>query len=595
MIEITFSGGIRMWKRIRERAVTIRFTLLLIVLLCWLLPTALLGGYMGSRVFASLQDKTEAALVTGAMQAQTLVLGNIDHVVSLAKAVVYDDEIRAAYQDYAGGRQSYETYYRLARGYLDRKFSREPFCARAFFIPADDPQNLIYTSRDYSDSVRFLQSDLAAALKACETIDTRCHLFSGESGCYLIKNLYDTRLSRYGALALGMNMDTIMAPAFDAAARWNSALALSLDDYKKGTFLSGQNETGLREYGSALCCTLKADAYDYAFRIEVQADKNAVYHEMFSFRRMMLWLMALLIPVCFLIMTFVRRRIVKPIALLSRASERIQNGEWGITVPMHGADELGKLGSAFSTMSLRLKEMIDRSYKEEIALRDARIQSMQSRINPHFLNNALEAINWQARIDKAENVAEMVETLSVLLNAALGRSERHLVPLREELFIADAYFYFARQRFGNKLKISRVVAPEADQAPIPRLTIQTLIENAVEHGIAPMGGGFIGLSALISDGFLVIAVVNSGAKLPECELARINGLLDDAAPSDGHLGVRNVQQRARLLFGPAAKLAFSQDAQGRTVATLKIPLPSKAQAQAIKDNHRQDVTAAPLV
>ena len=84
------------------------------------------------------------------------------------------------------------------------------------------------------------------------------------------------------------------------------------------------------------------------------------------------------------------------------------------------------LGVAFSEMSLRLKVLIEKSYKEEIALRDARIQALQSRINPHFINNALESINWQARLNGDQNVGEMVETLSVLLNASLDRNEQHL-------------------------------------------------------------------------------------------------------------------------------------------------------------------------
>ena len=139
------------------------------------------------------------------------------------------------------------------------------------------------------------------------------------------------------------------------------------------------------------------------------------------------------------------------IALLSEASHQIEAGELGVTVPMHGDDELGTLGKAFSNMSLRLEELIDRTYKEEIALRDARIQAMQSRINPHFINNALETINWQARIEGSETISAMVESLSVLLNAGMSRNDRRILSLREELETARAYFYFVGLRFGERL------------------------------------------------------------------------------------------------------------------------------------------------
>lgn len=107
-------------------------------------------------------------------------------------------------------------------------------------------------------------------------------------------------------------------------------------------------------------------------------------------------------------------------------------------MPMNGDDELGDLGRAFSNMSTRIAELIDKTYKEEIALRDARIQAMQSRINPHFINNVLESINWQARMEGSQSISAMVEALSVLLNASMARGDRHMVPLREEYDVAQA-------------------------------------------------------------------------------------------------------------------------------------------------------------
>ena len=135
--------------------------------------------------------------------------------------------------------------------------------------------------------------------------------------------------------------------------------------------------------------------------------------------------------------------------LLAKASSLIEAGELGVTVPMRGDDELGRLGKAFTSMSLRLEELIKKTYKEEIALRDARIQAMQSRINPHFINNALESINWEARIEGSETISAMVESLSVLLNASMSRNDRRIVTLKEELEVAKAYFYFVGLSYGD--------------------------------------------------------------------------------------------------------------------------------------------------
>ena len=252
------------------------------------------------------------------------------------------------------------------------------------------------------------------------------------------------------------------------------------------------------------------------------------------------------------------------------------DGELGVTVPMHGKDELGQLGVAFSSMSMQIRHLIDTAFKEEIALRDARIEAMQSRINPHFLNNALEMINWQARMDNNEAIAAMVEALSVLLNASMDRGNHRMVPLSQELSIADAYFYFVRLRFGDRLTIFKDVNPTLMHHMLPRMVIQTLLENAIEHGIAPAGGGRIRLNVFSDAAFLHVEVLNNGKQLTREDQERITALLNEEGPGEGHVGIRNVSQRLRLIYRGRARLHISQDNHGDTVATILIPLDKEA-------------------
>jgi len=561
-----------MLERLRKNVPTLRFTLLVIVLLCWLLPTVTLGLYMGTRVFSSLQEKTETALRTGAEYAQSMAVRNIDNVITLARDAVYDNELNTAVQDYEGGKSPYEDYYLLVRDYLDRKFSREQSCTFALFFRVDDLEKPIYTSQGYSAAVLFLQNAQKQALTLSEILDTHSRIFSYGQNAYLVRNLYNTQMERYGILVIGLKINAILEPILSNAAAWNSNCAISLDDTSIGTFIGVKDALGLKQYGDMLCYSQTVSIGDSTLHYQVQADRHTVYQEMDAFRLLMVWLFILFVPICISIMLFVNRRIVRPIAMLSEASDRIRSGELGIVVPMRGNDELGHLGVAFSEMSLRLKLLIDKSYKEEIALRDARIQALQSRINPHFINNALEAINWQARLNGDHNVGEMVETLSVLLNASLDRSEQHLVPLRHELNIVDAYFYFVGLQFGNRLTVQENIDDSLLDVPLPRLVVQTLIENAVEHGVAPAGGGRIELNIFSKEDQLVIEVMNNGKKLELDELAHLRAKLDDRQPADGHLGIRNVNQRLKLIFGERSGLTFDVDAHGNTIATIHQPL-----------------------
>lgn len=558
--------------RLRRKTPTLRFTLLVIVLLCWLLPTVTLGAYMGGRVLASLQGKTEAALLSGAEYAQTLAVSNIAATATLARDAVYDTDLSDAVQAYESGASPYEDYYLLVRNYLDRKYSREQSCTFALFYRAQDLSRAIYTSQGYSQAVLFTQNIQAQALALCETLDTRSRFIASPDGAYLVRNLHNARMQRYGVLVLGLDMDRLLRPILQNAAAWGSACAISLDDVAVGAFLGPAEETGLTEDGAMLRYTQSVTVGDSRLRYQIQADRHSVYREMDEFRLLMAWLLILFVPLCIAIMLFVNRRIVRPIAMLVGASDRIRQGELGVVVPMRSADELGRLGVAFSEMSLRLKELIDRSYREQIALRDARIQALQSRINPHFINNALEAINWQARLTGAQSVSEMVETLSVLLNASMDRNEQHLVPLREELGIVDAYLYFVGIQFGERLTVEKAVDAALLDTPLPRLVVQTLIENAVEHGVAPAGGGRIRLRVWRSGDALAIEVVNNGKPLTAAELTRIHAMLDGPASTDGHLGIRNVNLRLQLIYGEAAGLRIFINEQGETVAAILQPL-----------------------
>ena len=310
---------------------------------------------------------------------------------------------------------------------------------------------------------------------------------------------------------------------------------------------------------------------DYALRVALVIGRARLYGEIDAFRMLLTGLLALLVPIAAVIAWYVYRRITRPIAILSEASNRIEAGELGVTVPMRGDDELGNLGKAFSNMSLRLQELIDKTYKEEIALRDARIQAMQSRINPHFINNALETINWQARIEGSESISAMVESLSVLLNAGMSRNDRRMLSLREELETANAYFYFVGLRFGDALETRVDAAPEALDATLPALTIQPLLENAVEHGIAPAGGGEIVLRCARVDGALRIEVANSGQTATPEDMRRIEAALKGDSLGGSHLGLSNIATRLRLIYSDRATLRVHTDTPGWTRVEIEIP------------------------
>lgn len=563
--------GCRKVFRLRFRS--IRFQILAIVLVCYLVPTLVLGQYMGSVFFDDLRQKTEAALTSGAEHARTLTLQQIERAITLSKDATYDGELNELYSAAESGTLSHSECFRLARSYLERKYGREPLFTFAACFVNDKPDQLIYSRSGYREAQDYLTNVHQRVKRLGDTLDTRCLFLQEGEDLYLVRNLYNMQLERYGMLVLGVARELLTGEILRLGEMWDAQIDLRIGD--SGDLLldwAGMQEGLTAAPGSGeIAYTRRTYAQDYSLLMRMTVAEQRVYGEIHAFRRMIAGLLCLLIVVVCLILWYANRRLVKPIGILSRAAQRIEAGELGVTVPMRGHDELGDLGRTFSSMSIRLADLIEKTYKEEIALRDARIQAMQSRLNPHFINNALETINWQARIEGCDTVSAMVEALSVLLNASMARGDRRMVPLREEGEVARAYLYFVGLRFGERLTTKMEIAPEAMEVPLPLLTLPPLLENAVEHGIAPAGGGRIILRAGCVEEELLLEVRNTGRSMTRRDEERIDRALHGDTEKGQHLGLANIASRIRLIYGGAAQLSIRAEGEGETVVRLRLP------------------------
>lgn len=552
---------------------SIRMQLILIILICYLIPTLLLGQYMGSVLFADLREKTQTALTSSVEHASTLALQNIRKAIDLAEDATYDGELADVHTRHRAGSMNSAEFLRLSRNYIERKYSREELFTFAMFIPAEGMDMLAYNRAGYEAAMTYIQHMGSDTEALAAELDTRCLFLEKEGQVYLIRNLMDLRLERFGTLVLGVNMELLLRDVQELGSIWDGAVQVMLGRSGSTQLDWDSMSSGLAETPGEgrITYVVREKDRDYDFGLQLSVSRDRIYGEIVAFGHLMTGLAVLLIPILAAILLYMHRRIIKPISLLSQASHRIEEGELGVTVPMHGTDELGRLGSAFSQMSLRIQALIDKTYKEEIALRDAKIQAMQSRINPHFINNALETLNWQARLEGSESISGMVESLSVLLNAGMGRANRRMVTLNEEIELAQAYCYFVGLRFGDRLKVTTELSDGLMNAIVPLLTIQPLLENAVEHGIEPAGGGEIILRSMQAGNFLRLTVINSGQPPTEEGWQRIRQSLAGDNQNGQHFGLANISTRLQLIYGGRAAIRVESDEQMRTVVQLDIP------------------------
>jgi LytS/YehU family sensor histidine kinase len=201
-----------------------------------------------------------------------------------------------------------------------------------------------------------------------------------------------------------------------------------------------------------------------------------------------------------------------------------------------------------------------RSETMERLASEAELRALQAQINPHFLFNALNAL-YGTIPRHVEGARRAVSNLAEIFRYFL-QNDRSEIRLSEELKIIRAYMELEQLRLGDRLRVEIDVDASAEAVPIPPLSIQPLVENAVKHGVARRTGpGHVTLRIRRIAGVLRVEVRDSGG-----------GLL----PSDGShngVGLDNVRQRLRLAYGPESKLTIGVEA-GETVVSFEIPTSS---------------------
>ena len=183
-------------------------------------------------------------------------------------------------------------------------------------------------------------------------------------------------------------------------------------------------------------------------------DSSPLLNQFSSTQKLMLPILLGVLPLLVFAILAFYRHVSRPVNTMVGAAAIIEKGELGYQMPdVPTSAEFRYLFERFNSMSASMKDQFERSYNEQLALQDSRMKALQSQINPHFLNNTLEIINWEARMGGNLKVSRMIEALSTLLNAATARGGNPVTHLSEELAFVDAYLYIISVRMGKRLTV----------------------------------------------------------------------------------------------------------------------------------------------
>lgn len=241
------------------------------------------------------------------------------------------------------------------------------------------------------------------------------------------------------------------------------------------------------------------------------------------------------------------RKITDPIYDITKAMNKFENGEWPNKLEAKTEDELKYLITSFNKMIYNMKNLIEQIYKEEEENRKLELESMktqldllQSQINPHFIHNTLNTINYLAIKNNQVEIKELIQSFNSLLRQSISTSKK-LITLKEELTCTQNYLSIQKYRYGDIVKLVCNIPEELDNCLVPKLILQPLIENSLYHGIVPKGyAGTIRIDILPQKDFIRLRVIDDGV-----------GICKQKSSHKGFNGISldNINERLRLYFG----------------------------------------------
>jgi len=247
---------------------------------------------------------------------------------------------------------------------------------------------------------------------------------------------------------------------------------------------------------------------------------------------------------------YIPRSITKPLRKLNEVTRQVAEGNLAVRSDVQTGDEVGVLSDSMNTMIDKINALLEQVTTEQMRLRKAEFELLQSQINPHFLYNTLDAIIWLAEAGEQKKVVGMVGSLSEFFRTSLNRG-KDIIHIKEELLHVRSYLEIQQVRYQDILNYEINVPEELGNYLIPKITIQPLVENALYHGIKnKRGSGKIVLRGRKEENRLVLEVEDDGIGISKERLWQVkDGIQRKILTGKDIYGLYNVNERIRLNFG----------------------------------------------
>lgn len=265
--------------------------------------------------------------------------------------------------------------------------------------------------------------------------------------------------------------------------------------------------------------------------------------------------------------------ITKRISNLIKQMNRVKDGDLDIRTLQHGKDEVGQLSSTFNYMVLQMGHFIEEQNRMGKEIKSAEFKALQAQINPHFLYNTLELINWQAMKHNVPSVSSIVQTLAKFYKLSLSRGEE-IITIMDEMELVRSYMQIQNMRFKDSIRLEEENMEPLYEYRIPKLILQPLVENAILHGIRTKkeASGTITVKGSFYEEGILIEVIDDGIGFTPQRLDEVkSGDYESKSTGNGY-GLKNINKRLNLHYGDRFGLELDSCQNRGTHCYVRIPL-----------------------
>ncbi|MED4585313.1 sensor histidine kinase [Brevibacillus choshinensis] len=286
--------------------------------------------------------------------------------------------------------------------------------------------------------------------------------------------------------------------------------------------------------------------------------------------RFIFWLLIFVIVIVLFVLSYISAKISRPIKMLERSMERVEQGDFTVNEPIRGSQEVVQLSLRFQLMMEKVRELMNQIILEQEAKRKSELEVLQAQIHPHFLYNTLNSVVRMVGIGKNEDVITTITSLSKLFRISLSRG-KSIITVQEELEHVRHYLIIQKMRYKQKFEYEIEAQDEVLTCKTLKLLLQPIVENAIYHGIEHMADpGFIRISASMCEGKVLFQVRDNGLGMSPHVRDQV---LEGSYKSEGGsgVGIHNVHERIRLSFGEGYGLDMESELEVGTVVKVWIP------------------------